>query len=171
MSLRPIPFIGGARYRVDQRGRVFEIRAASRRGHAPRPMPAKPIDRSTAEDVLRHFIGGRNRPGEHMALVAPPGWPPAGDRAMVWCFIRKPSAQAPTIRTRAKLAAPPPPPKRGELPHDIIESGCDGWSGAFIEAHGDTHAGWYRLHLEPGDALVHGASVAALAFPGGPVDG
>ena len=36
--------------------------------------------------------------------------------------------------------------------------------GPFIEARGDTESGWYHLDLGPGTAIVHGPSVAAIAF-------
>ena len=130
MELRPIPFILAPRYRIARNGRVFTSAGTARR---PEVKPVKALPRLTVEDAARRFHGGRRKPGEHFGLVAPPGFPPAGNRPMVWCFIHK--------------------------PEDALA-----WGGPFIEAHGDTESGWYRLELNPGTALVHGPSIAVEAF-------
>ncbi len=66
------------------------------------------------------------------------------------------------------LVAPPGVPPAGERPMVwcFIHKPEDAlaWGGPFIEAHGDTEAGWYRLELNPGTALVHGPSIAVEAF-------
>lgn len=36
--------------------------------------------------------------------------------------------------------------------------------GVFIDAIGNTDAGWFKLELNPGTAIVHGPSIAVEAF-------
>jgi hypothetical protein len=90
MELRPIPFIGATRYRIDLDGRVFAMRAAPNRRRAPRPEPVTAMSRQAAEDASRRILGGRRDPAKHFGLVAPAWSPPAGERPMVWCLTHTP---------------------------------------------------------------------------------
>lgn len=92
-ELRPIPFIGSTRYRIEREGQVFSIRP-TRPGRPPRVIPITPLTRIEAEDASKRVGNGRRRPGEHFSLVSPPWVPPAGAEPMVWCRVHRPDDES-----------------------------------------------------------------------------